>query len=102
MNALAHIAMAISDLIHPYLTQVALALVATLLFIYGENIHALVKRPIAKQHFLVRVSILIVVCAFGYGALSVLLASLDRVSLAPVVCFCFVIVGILAERKRQI
>lgn len=101
---------ALANAIHPYLQQVALAIVATLLFIYGEDLNALIKRQIQSYNFLIRVFIFMLVCAFGYGALTIgltmvvarFLANLDSVYLIPILLGFFFIVGILAERKKQI
>ena len=103
-------ARALADLIHPYLQQVALGIVASLLFIYGEDLNGLIKKQIQKYHFLFRVLIFMLVCAFGYGALTIFLtmivakflASLDAVYQVSVLLGFFFIVGILAERKKQI
>ena len=110
MGFFTQVARALADVIHPYLHQVALAIVATLLFIYGEDINSLIKSLIKRYHFLVRVFILMLVCAFGYGSLTILLtvlvtrflATLDAVYLISTLLGFFFIVGILAERKKQI
>jgi hypothetical protein len=110
MGFFADVARALADLIHPYLQQVALAIVATLLFIYGEDLNAVIKRSMQRYHFLVRVFIFMLVCAFGYGLLTIFLtmlvaqflASLDATYLVPTILGFFFIVGILADRKKQI
>jgi len=96
--------------IKPHLVRVAIALVATVLFIYGAAINAAIKKQIQGYHFIIRVLIFILICAFGYGALTVaisvlvarLLARLDDVYLAPSILAFLIIVGILADRKKQI
>lgn len=55
----------------PYQYQAALAMIATLLVIFGNEINNTVKRLVAKQHFIVRTFVFILVCAFGYGLLTV-------------------------------
>ena len=92
------------------LDPVATALVATLLVIYGNDINSAVKARIKNQYFPVRVLIFVLVCAFGYGAatvaISMLLAGLLRevgsLYLAPVVIVFLLVVGLLADRKKQI
>jgi len=110
MEFFAHLARALADVIHPYLRQTSLAIVASLLFIYGEDINGLIKKEIQSYHFLVRLAIFMLICAFGYGMLTIFLtmlvakflASLDAVYLIPVLLGFFFIVGILAERKKQL
>ena len=100
----------LSELIRPYCFQVATAIVATLLFLYGESINRRIRILLRNKPFVLRVSIFIVVCAFGYGALTVacaalfarLLNQLSAIVLAPTVLLAFVVVGVLAERERKI
>jgi hypothetical protein len=110
MDFFAHLARALADVIHPHLQQVALAIVASLLFIYGEDLNGLIKKQIQRYHFLIRLAIFMLVCAFGYGMLTIFLtmlvarflASLDAVYLIPALLGFFFIGGILAERKKQL
>ncbi len=110
MDFINHLADSVSYLIKPYLWQVSFAIVATLLVIYGADINGAVKKRIQRFNFVIRVMIFMLVCAFGYGFVTILLAKLLKecldhlggVYLAAVVCAFFFIVGILAERKRQI
>ena len=110
MNSIHHTIVDLSGLIRGHLDMVAMSLVATVIFLYGEEIHGLVKRQIEGCPFLLRILILILVCAFGYGALTVasarlcrqLLAFLDANYLAPVVIGLFLLIGLLAERNKVI
>lgn len=100
----------IGSVLRPYNSDVALALVASLLVITGSDINRYIKRQISSANFVVRTTIFIVVCTFGYGALTVLLtnvvktqlASLSNSYLAITVLACFLALGIYAERKQQI
>jgi hypothetical protein len=93
-----------------YQYQVALAIIATLLVIFGNNINSAIKRLIIKQHFIVRTSIFILVCAFGYGLLTVWLTNLLAQQLAkvpnlyllPVVFIIFFTLGMYAQKQRHI
>lgn len=86
-----------------------MAIVATLIFVYGNDLNRFVKRQVRNKHFLVRLSIFVLVCAFGFGLATVLgmtlisrlLQRLDRELLAPVVLAIFVGIGFLAERKHH-
>ena len=93
-----------------YQYQVALAIIATLLVIFGNNINSAIKRLIIKQHFIVRTSIFILVCAFGYGLLTVWLTNLLAQQLAkvpnlyllPFVFIIFFTLGMYAQKQRHI
>lgn len=96
--------------LRPYVQELAMMVVATLLVLYGNNINNALKRQIAGYNFIVRTIIFILVCAFGYGLLltwfTPLFADLIRriphlylgVSMVAIV----LAVGILAERKRAL
>ena len=100
----------LSNLIHPYMHHVALAIVATILVIYGEDINAMIRAQIKQYNFFVRIFVFVLVCAFGYGMLTIFLtvlvrkflAQLSPVYLISVLAGFFFILGILAERKKQI
>ena len=94
----------------PFQYQAALAIIATLLVIFGNDINNTVKRLVAKQHFIVRTSVFILVCAFGYGLLTVWMTSLLAQQLAkvpnlyllPVVFIIFFLLGMYAQKQRHI
>lgn len=98
-----------SHWLRPHLMTIALMIVATLLVLYGNTINAVVKRQISHYHFIIRVVIFILLCAFGYGLLTSLLtpfvaqqlAKLPNYYLSPIVLIISVSLGALAERKRQ-
>lgn len=100
----------VAGVIRPYNDDIALALVASLLVIVGGDINKYIKNLISTAHFLVRMSIFIAVCTFGYGALTILLTNiittqldvLPAMYLPIAVITCFAALGIYAERKRQI
>ena len=94
----------------PYVGDIALALVASLLVISGGDINRYIKRQIASANFFFRTVIFVLVSTFGYGAATVLLTgmvktqltALSKPILAIVVISAFLALGIFAERKRQI
>jgi hypothetical protein len=100
----------VSDWFRPHLLAISLALLATILTIYGDDINRSVKRQFAKATFLVRVSAFVALCAFGYGFLNIalgkvladMLGGLDGVTLAPAIILAFFGLGLLAERRNQI
>lgn len=99
-----------SLLIQPYLSQCATAIVATLLVIYGGFLNNFVKRSLAPLHVIARTIIFILICAFGYGMLSVWLAPLLATGLgqiplpylAPSIASFFVLLGAIAQRQGQL
>lgn len=92
------------------INSIALALVATLLVIYGDNLNRLVKKQLKPYPRLIRILGFVLMCAFGYGALTVLftpvlanwLALVPIKWIGPLVLGLFLLVGWLAESKRQV
>ena len=99
-----------SQWLYPWLWEISLAIMATLLVIYGHTINKMVKRQINSLHFFFRTLIFILLCAFGYGALLVfvtpyvskLLASVSLIYLGPLVLGIFIGLGLIAEKKNHI
>ena len=110
MHMIHDLFLSLSNFLHPHVSKIALSLAATILFLYGEQVHGVVKGLIKDLHFLLRLLILVLVCAFGYGTLAYVfttlcelgLDKLDRIYLAPVVIGLFLLIGLLAERKKAI
>jgi len=100
----------VADWFIPYRSQCAMAIIATLLVLYGGDINNAIKRMIAPMHFALRTVIFILVCAFGYGMFTVWLtpilaqqiARLPNVYEAPAVLAFFVVLGAIAQKQRQI
>lgn len=97
-------------LFRPYVRDIALAIVATSLVVFGDVLNRLVREQTAHWHFIWRTLIFIFLCAFGYGALTLLLTPMVAKQLAsvtnlwlPWLCLgIFTVLGILAQRKRQL
>lgn len=100
----------ISQFLREYVREISVALVATVLALYGGYINDAVKSLMKSHHFVFRFMVFVLLCAFGYGAISIyaarfvrlLLLQLGDFWLAPVIVFSFLVVGLLAERKRKI
>ncbi len=94
----------------PYQYQTALAIVATLLVIFGQDINNSIRRVIAKQHFIIRTTVFIFICAFGYGLatlwlaelLSGQLAKISNLYIVPAVVVFFIFLGAYAQKQRHI
>lgn len=110
MQFVYHAILWLSDRLRPHLDQVAMSFAATILFLYGSQIHGVVKRQIQGLHFFFRLLLLVLLCAFGYGTLTVGftvlcrrgLNMLDSIYLAPVIIGLFLLIGWLAERKKAV
>ncbi|NLW03937.1 MAG: DUF3392 family protein [Pseudomonadaceae bacterium] len=95
---------------HANMDSLTLALVATLLVIYGDTINKLVKKSLKPYPRIVRVLGFVIMCAFGYGFLTVLLtpvlaswfALVSIKWLAPLVLGAFLVIGWIAEKKNQV
>lgn len=100
----------IGGLISPHLREVSLTAIASLLVIYGDTLNGLIKKQVRAFHFVVRTTIFVIVCAFGYGALTVFLSpllakqlvSVPLYILPVVILSIFIVIGVLAERKKHI
>lgn len=96
--------------LRPYLQDIALALVATLLVIFGDHVNGILKRAVASWIFIARIGVFVLMCTFGYGLLTLwgqplvywLLTHLDPIFRPLVILFSFCFLGFLAERKRYL
>ncbi len=98
----------ISNGLSDYYTEMSLMLMATLLVIYGDVINGNIKRMLSPYHFIIRTIVFVLVCAFGYGALTLYGAPL----LLHIIKYlpwhwqgvgfisAFIALGVLAERRR--
>lgn len=95
--------------VRPHTDDIALALIATLLVIFGDTINDLVRKLVRSQPMWIRVGVFIALCTFGYGALSVWLTpvldsylrTLSAGMFLSVVIGSFVAVGFMAERYHS-
>ncbi|MEW6992001.1 DUF3392 domain-containing protein [Colwelliaceae bacterium 6441] len=94
----------------PYQYQCALAIIATILVIFGNDINNVIKQLVRKQHFILRTVVFIFVCAIGYGLatvwltgiLSQQLAKIPNLYIVPVVSLIFIGLGMYAQKQRHI
>ena len=98
----------LADLTQQYSGEVSLAFVATCLVLFGDNINRFVRRSVKNYFFLFRIFIFIFLCAVGYGLMTVTIHPVvhnlflrvpDEYSFIASV-FCFIYLGVMAERKR--
>ncbi|TGG91534.1 DUF3392 family protein [Natronospirillum operosum] len=96
-----------SSWFQPHLRFLATALVASLLVIFGTDINRGVRGMIRKAHFVLRTLVFVILCALGYGFLTVQggiwlargLTAIDAHILGIVIVLAFLVVGWLAERR---
>lgn len=94
----------------PHLHEISLAIVATCLVIYGDKVNGFLKRAISSWMFVARVMAFILMCTFGYGLLTLwsqplvywLISQVDYLYRPLLVVSCFCLLGVLAERKRNL
>ena len=100
----------LGQLFRPYQYQCALALIATVLVLTGNEINNAIKHIVRKQHLIIRTAVFVLVCAFGYGLITVWLTELLSLQLAkisnlyiiPVIVTAFTLLGVYAQKQRHI
>ncbi len=110
MMTLFHYFAPAGQFIAPYLSDISIAFIACLLVMLGGEINAAIRRLMRQQHFLVRTLIFILINAFGYGLIIVkaspylarTLAQLERGMMFLIVVISFIVIGLWAQRNRQI
>ncbi|HJP32240.1 MAG TPA: DUF3392 family protein [Candidatus Latescibacteria bacterium] len=94
--------------IQSHLSAICTAIVTTLLVIFGDEINGFIKDRIRGFNFFIRTGAFVLLCVFGYGMLAAAGASAIRSLLLyfgghylPLtVIAAFVVMGMLAERKK--
>lgn len=110
MHEIKSIIIQLSQWLYPWLGEISMAIMATILVIYGETVNRMFKRQMSGLHFIIRTIFFILLCTFGYGALliygtpilSKLLASVGMIYLGPLVLGVFIALGTIAEKKNRI
>ncbi|MDE1208596.1 DUF3392 domain-containing protein [Vibrio aestuarianus] len=96
--------------IAPYLGEISTAFIACLLVMLGSDINAFMRRLMLNQHFVVRTLAFILINAFGYGLIIIkaspylaqTLSKLEQGMMFSIVMLSFTVIGIWAQRNRQI
>lgn len=100
--------MQLTSWVQPHLWTVSMAILATLLVLFGADLNRAVQELVKRLHFIFRVAIFTLVCAFGYGLLVEILTPLlaellalgGRVWTGPLVIVALLGLGVLAERRH--
>lgn len=90
-----------------YLDEVSLAVMATLLVLYGPALNARLQRLIGNLNFILRTLLFVLACLLIYGLAIIYLSPLlaqglgyfNNYSLAPVLLLLFFLIGLLADRS---
>ncbi len=94
----------------PYLTEISTAVITCGLVVFGSDINRVMRRLLSGHHFILRTLAFIILNAFGFGffivkmspILAMWLAQIDRYWLALCILSWFTLVGIWAQRNRQV
>ncbi|QIA64723.1 DUF3392 family protein [Vibrio astriarenae] len=100
----------IGQYFYPHLSEISTALVACFLVMCGGEINRLLRKLLREQNFIVRTLIFIIINAFGYGLLIVKVApylsngfrQMPSAYMAMTVIISFIIIGVWAQKNRQI
>ncbi len=107
MDVLIDLVVTLSKWSRLHLSDIALAIMATALVLFGPGINTWVRNSIGHLNFVIRTLIFVLVCALGYGLAIIYLtpilvstfAHLNNYTLAPVLLMVFILIGILADRN---
>lgn len=99
----------LAEWMRPYNREIATAMIATLLVIFGGFINNTLRRIVRKQVIWVRVAAFIGLCTFGYGALTIWLTPIVAVYLikqsaivyVASIVLSFIFIGVLAENFQK-
>ena len=100
----------LSDLLQPYLFETCVAQIATALVIYSAETDCWFRKMLKPNPFVVRVTGFVILHAFGYGFVAIAGGGLlkqfyEQIGASvrvPVILTIFIIIGIVAERKKHI
>ena len=107
MDLLLDLIVTLSRWSRSHLYEIALAIMATLLVLFGPGVNAWVQRNTSSMNFILRTLFFVLLCAVGYGLLIVFatpylakgLGLFNNFTLAPVLILLFFVIGILADRS---
>lgn len=107
MDLLLELIVTLSRWSRGHLYDIALAILAALLVLFGPGLNQWLQRKVSAFNFVLRTLAFVLVCAIGYGlAIGFLtpwlmqgLGQFNNYTLAPVLLVVFVVIGILADRR---
>lgn len=100
----------VDALVRPYINEIAMAIIATLLVLFGNDINSAIRALVKRYHFVIRTLAFVLICAFGYGLLTVwitplfagVLLKLSFKWLLPTIVLVFIGLGMFAQKQRHI
>lgn len=100
----------VADWLQRFLYEIGLAMVSTLFAIYGSNILGFIKKQIGGVQPFLRLTLFIIICAFGFAFLTSFLTPLlfgllhqvEVIWLPLIILILFYIIGLLARHKGLI
>ncbi len=100
----------VSGWMRPYLSEIGLSMVATLLVIFGSDITDFIRKQIGSLKFLLKLTLFVLFCAFGFAFLTSFvtpllvgfMAKTPDLWLAPLVIVLFYGIGLLAQKKHML
>lgn len=109
MSSIAEYLLQATQWLKPYSLQMSIALIATILVIYGNAINRTVRVFVKPYPFVIRITAFVLLCTLGYGALTVwgasqirnLMTMIPNLFFAPVMLLAFILLGFLAERYHK-
>lgn len=95
---------------HGYLMEISMAQITAILVVYGAEIARYFRRLLKDNPFFIRVTGFILLNAFGFGVATVFggglltwfYGQLSATIRMPVIFCIFILIGVIAERKKQI
>lgn len=110
LNILNDLLLDLSSWMKGYLKEIVLAMVTTLLVIYGDNILKFVQLQIGSLKMFLRISLFVAFCAFGFSFITSIaspflsnwLAQANAAFLPFIVVLIFYTLGYLAQRKGML
>ena len=99
-----------SEWLQAYYSELSVALVTTLLVIYGDVLNKHIKRALKPYHFILRTFLFVIICTFGYSSLVLVLSPVvvQGFKLMPwpyfpiLITVIAIVIGVLAEKRRYI
>lgn len=107
MDLLVDFTLTLSRWSRSHLSGISLAILATLLVLFGPDLNTWVRQRIGSFNFVFRTLIFVALCALAYGVALVHLTpwltrglgQLNNYALAPFLLLVFLTIGIVADRR---
>ncbi|MEI8592731.1 DUF3392 domain-containing protein [Photobacterium sp. SP02] len=96
--------------LRPWISDIAMAMMACLLVVFGSDINMILRRYLSGTNFILRTCAFIFVNAFGYGFMIIAaapwlarqLSGMSNVWLFTVILGTFIFLGSWAQRNNQV